>query len=100
MEKRLQKANPSYSAGSNADAVEQELQLSTTVAGPLTTRERIGRDRDLYRLNLHAVDGIPKDVLVHTTQVLRKPHHRNVYFSLSEEYPIEKGLKSSKMFTC
>lgn len=69
MEKRLQKGNSAYNAA--ADARELGLQLATSAAGPLTTRERIGRDRDLHRLNLHTVEGVPRDVLVHTVQVIR-----------------------------
>ena len=52
-------------------AEEGELELSCKVLGnaPLTTRERIRRDRELHRLGLNLVERIPKDVLVDLVQV-------------------------------
>ena len=52
-------------------AEEGELQLGSKLLGnaPLTTRERIRRDRELHRLGLHLVEKIPKDVLVDLVQV-------------------------------
>ena len=52
-------------------AEEGELQLGSKLLGnaPLTTRERIRRDRELHRLGLHLVERIPKDVLVDLVQV-------------------------------
>lgn len=52
-------------------AEEGELELSCKVLGnaPLTTRERIRRDRELHRLGLNLVERIPKDVLIDLVQV-------------------------------
>ena len=52
-------------------AEEGELELSSKVLGngPLTTRERIRRDRELHRLGLTLVERIPKDVLIDLVQV-------------------------------
>lgn len=38
---------------------------------PLTTRERIRRDRELHRLGLNLVERIPKDVLIDLVQVCK-----------------------------
>lgn len=52
-------------------AEEGELQLGSKLLGnaPLSTRERIRRDRELHRLGLNLVDRVPKDVLVDLVQV-------------------------------
>ena len=52
-------------------AEEGELELSCKVLGngPLTTRGRIRRDRELHRLGLNLVERIPKDVLIDLVQV-------------------------------
>lgn len=52
-------------------AEEGELELSCKTLGnaPLTTRERIRRDRELHRLGLNLVERIPKDVLIDLVQV-------------------------------
>ncbi|KAL3157009.1 hypothetical protein ABBQ38_001262 [Trebouxia sp. C0009 RCD-2024] len=51
-------------------AEEGELDLSCKVLGsaPLTTRERMRRDRELHRLGLNLVERIPKDVLIDLVQ--------------------------------
>ena len=53
-------------------AEEGELELSCKVLGsaPVTTRERIRRDRELHRLGLNLVERIPKDVLIDLVQVI------------------------------
>lgn len=38
-------------------------------SAPLTTRERMRRDRELHRLGLNLVERIPKDVLIDLVQV-------------------------------
>ena len=57
-------------------AEEGELELSCKVLGnaPLTTRERIRRDRELHRLGLNLVERVPKDVLVDLVQVSTAAH--------------------------
>lgn len=57
-------------------AEEGELELSCKVLGngPLTTRERIRRDRELHRLGLNLVERIPKDVLIDLVQVNPAAH--------------------------
>jgi len=54
-------------------AEEGELELGSKVLGnaPLTTRERIRRDRELHRLGLNLVERIPKDVLIDLVQVCK-----------------------------
>ena len=42
--------------------------------GPLTSRERMRRDRELHRLGLNLVERIPKDVLVDLVQVSTSFH--------------------------
>ena len=56
-------------------AEEGELELSCKVLSnaPLTTRERIRRDRELHRLGLNLVERIPKDVLIDLVQVDSAP---------------------------
>ena len=48
-----------------------ELQLGSKAVGnaPLTTRERMRRDRELHRLGLNLVERIPTDVLIDLVQV-------------------------------
>ena len=65
-----------YQCRSLGEAAEEgELQLGSKLLGnaPLTTRERIRRDRELHRLGLHLVEKIPKDVLVDLVQVCTLP---------------------------
>ncbi len=54
-------------------AEEGELELGSKLLGnaPLTTRERIRRDRELHRLGLNLVERIPKDVLIDLVQVCK-----------------------------
>ena len=53
-------------------AEEGELELSCKVlgSGPVTSRERIRRDRELHRLGLNLVERISKDVLIDLVQVI------------------------------
>ncbi|KAL0019238.1 hypothetical protein WJX79_004955 [Trebouxia sp. C0005] len=67
LERRL---NDSKTQGLGETAEEGELELGSKVLGnaPLTTRERIRRDRELHRLGLNLVERIPKDVLIDLVQ--------------------------------
>lgn len=80
---------PQFRLGGVAE--EGELELSSKVLGsaPLTTRERIRRDRELHRLGLHLVERIPKDVLIDVVQVsmhTTKPVHGTVHTCMTTSH--------------
>ena len=56
-------------AGAAAEGGELELGSKAVGNAPLTTRERMRRDRELHRLGLNLVERIPTDVLIDLVQV-------------------------------
>eukprot|EP00803_Ostreobium_quekettii_P000784 evm.model.scf_855.2 EVM.evm.TU.scf_855.2 scf_855:24944-33980(+) len=68
LERRLLRARSTGDAGSAAEAGEREIGAQLAGVGPLTTRERIQRDREINRLHLQAVDHLPRDVLAQLVQ--------------------------------
>eukprot|EP00798_Chlamydomonas_sp_ICE-L_P019229 gene19229-25854_t len=68
LERRMLQLRGQSGVGAGAEGGELTLAMEGVGRAPLTSRERIRRDKELHRLKLHVVADMPRDVLADLVQ--------------------------------